>query len=209
MTEELETRIDKIIRRYGNDPQHALAAMQDMQDELGYVPRETLQQMAPYFNQSVGGLFALLTFYKALSLKPKGRHVVKICAGTTCHIRGGESIGDGITRQLGIQPGDTTEDGSYSFEEVHCVGACALAPVVIVDDELYGHVTLEKLPKIFAKYDAEDTGDGASTAGAATGPAGAVQSAAGSEIGAGVGTAAGSASALAASAASATEEVAR
>lgn len=203
MAEELETRIDKIIRRYGNDPRHALAAMQDMQDELGYVPREALQRMAPYFNQSVGGLFALVTFYKALSLKPRGRHVVKICAGTTCHIRGGESIGDGIARQLGIQPGDTTADGSYSFEEVHCVGACALAPVVIVDDDLYGHVTLEKLPKIFAKYDAEDTGEGASTAGAATGPVGAVPSAAGSEI------AAGSASALAASAASATEGVVR
>ena len=203
MAEELETRIDKIIRRYGNDPRHALAAMQDMQDELGYVPREALQQMAPYFNQSVGGLFALVTFYKALSLKPRGRHVVKICAGTTCHIRGGESIGDGIARQLGIQPGDTTADGSYSFEEVHCVGACALAPVVIVDDDLYGHVTLEKLPKIFAKYDAEDTGEGASTAGAATGPVGAAPSAAGSEI------AAGSASALAASAASATEGAVR
>jgi NADH:ubiquinone oxidoreductase subunit E len=145
-------QIDKIIARYDANPRHALAVMQDMQDELGYVPREGLQAIARRFGRPMGELYALTTFYKALSLEPKGRHVVKICAGTTCHIRGGENIGDGIARELGIKPGETSADGEFSFEEVHCVGACALAPVVIVDDDLYGNVTLEKIPKIIGRY---------------------------------------------------------
>lgn len=145
---EMQQKIDEIIARYDKDPSHSLAAMQDMQDAFNYVPREGLEALSRYFDIPVGQLFALTTFYKALSVKPKGRHIVKICAGTTCHIRGGENIGAGITRELGIEPGDTTDDGEYSFEEVHCVGACALAPVVIVDDELFGNVTLEQLPHI-------------------------------------------------------------
>jgi len=147
---DMRQRIDEIIARYDRDPNHALAAMQDMQDAFNYVPREGLEALSRYFARPVGQLYALTTFYKALSLEPKGRHIVKICAGTTCHIRGGENIGAGVTRELGIKPGETSADGEVSFEEVHCVGACALAPVVIVDDELHGHVTLEQLPEILA-----------------------------------------------------------
>lgn len=156
--ENLEDQIDKIIHQYDADSRYSLAVMQDLQETLGYVPREAIDKMAGYFNRSRGELFALTTFYKALTIKPKGRHVVKICAGTTCHIRGGENIGAGITRHLGIEPGDTTEDGEFSFEKVHCVGACALAPVVMVDEDLYGHVTLDKLPEILGKYKDADGG---------------------------------------------------
>lgn len=143
-------QIDAILSRYGDDPQYALAAMQDMQDELGYVPREGIEALSAHTAVPMGQLYALSTFYKALSLKPKGEHIIKICAGTSCHIRGGENIADGITRLIGISPGDTSEDGLFSFDEVHCVGACALAPVVIIDERLYGNVTLEQLPAIFA-----------------------------------------------------------
>lgn len=160
---EMQQKIDEIIARYDHDPSHALAAMQDMQDEFRYVPREGLSALSRYFGRPIGQLYALTTFYKALSLVPKGRHIVKICAGTTCHIRGGQNIADGITRELGIRPGDTDADGLFSFEEVHCVGACALAPVVIVDDELYGHVTLEKLPGILGSYRDDDVCDGVPT----------------------------------------------
>ncbi|MGN0034707.1 MAG: NAD(P)H-dependent oxidoreductase subunit E, partial [Coriobacteriales bacterium] len=151
--------IEGILSRYGDNPQNSLAAMQDMQDEFGYVPREGLVAIAKHCHRSLGELFALSTFYKALSLKPKGRHVIKVCSGTTCHIRGGAMVRDGICRRLGIEPGETTPDGQFSLEEVHCVGACALAPVVIVDDVLYGRVTLEKLSRIL---------DGCETEGEAT-----------------------------------------
>ncbi|MGI6033470.1 MAG: NAD(P)H-dependent oxidoreductase subunit E [Coriobacteriales bacterium] len=149
--EETE-QIEKILSGYDENPRNSLAAMQDMQDAFGYVPRAGIEAISKHCHRSVGELFALSTFYKALSLKPKGKHVIKVCSGTTCHIRGGENIEDGITRELGVEPGDTTDDGEFSLEEVHCVGACALAPVVIVDDDLYGNVTLDKLPEIFGKY---------------------------------------------------------
>ncbi len=148
----MEVKIKEIIGRYGTERQYILAIMQDMQEEFRYVPREGLEAIAERFNCSVGELYALCTFYKALSLSPKGRYSIKVCAGTTCHIRGGENIRDGLARELGIGLGETTPDGLFTLEEVHCVGACALGPIVMVDDDLYGNVTLEKLPDILDKY---------------------------------------------------------
>lgn len=91
---------------------------------------------------------AMATFYKALSLVPKGEHIIKCCDGTACHIRGASTLIDGIERELGIGPGETTKDGLFSFETVNCLGSCALAPVLVVDDVYYGKVTLEKLREI-------------------------------------------------------------
>ena len=144
--------IDKIISHYDNDGRHALAVMQDMQDQLGYVPAEGLRAMSAYFHRSVGELYALTTFYKALSLKPKGRHVIKVCDGTACHIRGAANLSECLERELGIVAGETSADGTFSWEKVHCVSACALAPVVMVDSDMYGPVKVEEVPRILDKY---------------------------------------------------------
>ncbi len=165
MDDDIRARCRCIADRYGGDRRHALAAMQDMQDEFKYVPREGIELLAGRFGCSVGELYALATFYKALSLKPKGEHVVKVCAGTTCHIRGAGSVRDEVARELGIEVGQTTDDGLFTLEEVHCVGACALAPVMLVDDDLYGDVTLERLPGILASYRREKTAVGAGEVG--------------------------------------------
>ena len=140
--------IEKIIHSYECSQRHALAIMQDMQRTYQYVPREGLEALAEYLGCPVSALYAMATFYKALSLVPKGEHTIKCCDGTACHIRGASTLIDGIERELGIRPGETTKDGLFSFETVNCLGSCALAPVLVVDDVYYGKVTLEKLREI-------------------------------------------------------------
>lgn len=140
--------IEKIIHSYECSQRHALAIMQDMQRTYQYVPREGMEALAGYLGCPVSALYAMATFYKALSLVPKGEHIIKCCDGTACHIRGASTLIDGVRRELGIGPGETTEDGFFSFETVNCLGSCALAPVLVVDDVYYGKVTLEKLKEI-------------------------------------------------------------
>ncbi|MEF9941108.1 MAG: NADH-quinone oxidoreductase subunit NuoE [Lachnospiraceae bacterium] len=140
--------IEKIIHTYEQDQRYALAIMQDMQRTFQYVPKEGIQQLSAYLGCPISSLYAMATFYKALSLKPKGKHIIKCCDGTACHIRGSSTLIDGIQSVLEIQPGETTKDGEFSFETVNCLGSCALAPVLVVDDVYYGKVTLEKLRTI-------------------------------------------------------------
>lgn len=140
--------LDKIIHSYECSQRYALAILQDMQRAYQYVPKEGLEALAGYLECPVSSLYAMATFYKALSLTPKGEHIIKCCDGTACHIRGASTLIDGVKRELGIDPGETTADGLFSFETVNCLGSCALAPVLVVDDVYYGKVTLEKLKEI-------------------------------------------------------------
>ena len=142
--------IDQIIHSYECSQRYALAIMQDMQRTYQYVPREGMEALAQYLDCPVSALYAMATFYKALSLVPKGEHIIKCCDGTACHIRSASTLIDGVKRELGIEPGETTEDGFFSFETVNCLGSCALAPVLVVDAVYYGKVTLEKLKEIIA-----------------------------------------------------------
>ena len=135
MLEVSKESIERIIHSYECSQRYALAIMQDMQRTYQYVPREGLEALAGYLGCPVSALYAMATFYKALSLVPKGEHIIKCCDGTACHIRGASTLIDGIERELGIGPGETTEDGLFSFETVNCLGSCALAPVLVVDDD--------------------------------------------------------------------------
>jgi len=94
----------------------------------------------------------MATFYKAFSLKPKGKHVIKLCDGTACHIRGGSVLLEGVERELGIRPGETTPDGLFTLQLVNCLGSCAIAPVILIDGTFYGRMTLEKLPGVLDSY---------------------------------------------------------
>ena len=151
MTEQVISReeIDRILDVYPKDRRYALAAMQDMQRLFNYVPREGLDALAAYIDCPLADLYSMATFYKALSLKPKGKHIIKVCDGTACHIRGSVNLIGGIQRALDIGPDETTSDGAFSLELVNCVGACALAPVMVIDETYYGNVKVEELTEIF------------------------------------------------------------
>lgn len=131
--------------------------MQDMQKKYNYIPREGMERLAEYLGCPLSSLYSMATFYKALSLKPKGKHIIKLCDGTACHIRGSSSLRDGVTRILGISDGETTEDGLFSLELVNCLGSCALAPVMVVDENYHGKVAVDKLSEILDSYRKEGT----------------------------------------------------
>jgi len=138
-----------LLDAYPKDRRYALAVLQDMQRRYNYIPREGLSALAGHMGCPAAELYAMATFYKALSLKPKGNHIIKVCDGTACHLRGSGRLLDGIRSALGIGPNETTEDGEFSLELVNCLGSCALAPVMAVDGVYHGRVTLESLPGIF------------------------------------------------------------
>ena len=144
--------IADILHNYPAQQRYSLAILQDMQRRFNYIPREGMEALAEYLDCPLSSLYAMATFYKALSLKPKGRHIIKLCDGTACHIRGSVNLVGGVERLLGIQAGETSADGQFSLELVNCLGSCALAPVMVVDDTYYGKVTMERLPEILARY---------------------------------------------------------
>ena len=144
--------IADILHNYPAQQRYSLAMLQDMQRHFNYIPREGMEALADYLDCPLSSLYAMATFYKALSLKPKGRHIIKLCDGTACHIRGSVNLVSGVERLLGIQAGETSADGQCSLELVNCLGSCALAPVMVVDDTYYGKVTMERLPEILAQY---------------------------------------------------------
>ena len=146
--EEIQT----ILKRYPPEQRYSLAMLQDMQHQFNYIPRAGMEALAEYLGCPLSALYAMATFYKALSLKPKGKHIIKLCDGTACHIRGSTTLVDGVSRLLGIGAGETSPDGLFSLELVNCLGSCALAPVMVIDETYYGKVTLEKLPGILAQY---------------------------------------------------------
>ena len=154
--EEMTSKIEDIISGYPANQRYALAAMQDMQHEFNYIPEEGLKKLAAYLGCPVAQLFSMSTFYKALSITPKGKHIVKICNGTACHLRGAVNLAKGLERELGIAPGQTGEDGEFSVEYVNCLGSCALAPVVVIDGVYHNKLKMEDLPGIIEEHRSEE-----------------------------------------------------
>ena len=152
---DLKDKVNEIIHNYPAEQRYSLAIMQDMQRQFNYIPREGMEALAEYLGCALSVLYSMATFYKALSLKPKGKHIIKLCDGTACHIRGSLTLKEGVTRALGIDDGETTEDGLFSLELVNCLGSCALAPVMVVDDVYYGRMSIEKVPEVLNKYKEE------------------------------------------------------
>jgi len=150
---ELDTnRIDEIISRYERSEESLLAILQDFQREFLYVPEEGMKRLSGVLHVPESKIYAMGTFYKTLSLEPRGRHTIKICTGTACHLKGAGLILETIERELGVNRNHTTEDKRYTLESVNCVGACAMAPVVVVGEDYYGHMRPSKIMDVLNKY---------------------------------------------------------
>ena len=145
-------RVEEIVKSFPKDRRFALAALQSMQHEFNYVPRYGLEYLSEHLECYESELYAMSSFYKAFSLKPKGKHIIKICDGTACHIRGGTNLVLGLERELGIKPGETTKDGEFSVELVNCVGSCALAPVMVINENYHNRVSMDQIPGILDLY---------------------------------------------------------
>lgn len=146
-------RVNDIIDHYQAERTNALAILQDIQREYNHLPREALVQVAQQLTVPLGEIYGLATFFRAFSLEPKGKHVCKVCLGTACHVRGGPRILEALERELGIDAGQTTADGRFSLETVRCLGACALAPIIVVDEEPQASMTPDKATRLVAELD--------------------------------------------------------
>ncbi|GAA0177072.1 NADH-quinone oxidoreductase subunit NuoE [Clostridium sediminicola] len=142
----------KIVERYPNEKRHSLAILQDFQKEYNYIPEEALNLISEYLDMPLSKLYGMATFYKALSLNPKGKNIITVCDGTACHVRGSFSIICELEKVLKIKVEETTEDGMFTLETVGCLGACALAPVMMINGKYYGKMTPKKIKEIIEEY---------------------------------------------------------
>ena len=126
--------------------------LQDVQAEYRYLPKEALQQVSHGLDVPVSQVYSVATFFKAFSLEPRGRHQINVCLGTACHVRGAVKVLEKLERELGISRGETTPDLKFSLETVNCVGACALGPMVIVDEDYHGEMNTDKVESVLKGY---------------------------------------------------------
>jgi len=145
-------KVKSILDRYQRDPGMLVSVLQDVQGEHNYLPKKALVQVSQGLDIPLTQVYSVASFFKAFSLKPRGRHLVNVCLGTACHVRGAVRILEEIERGLGINPGETTEDFKYTLERVNCVGACALGPIVIIDGEYSGQMKSNKVKPLLESY---------------------------------------------------------
>lgn len=147
------TKADEIIEQYEVAPRSLIAVLQDVQDEWQYLPRDVLEHVAGRLEVPISQVFRVVTFYSAFTLQPRGRHLVSICTGTACHVRGSGILLERVGSLLDIGAGETTEDKRFSLEAVHCIGCCALAPAVRIDDKIYGRVAMRQLEGMLEEHE--------------------------------------------------------
>jgi NADH-quinone oxidoreductase subunit E len=143
--------VQEILRIHPQDPRHLLAALQDIQAEYNYLSVESMKEVAEYLGVPESQVFSVATFYKALSLVPLGKKVIKVCAGTACHLRGAPRLVGAVEGALVIRDGETTADGQFTLQTVNCVGACAMAPVVVVNERVYGKMGIAEIHEMIEK----------------------------------------------------------
>ena len=146
-------RLQGVLGKYGGQPHELIPILQDAQDVLGYLPREALAEIARFLNLPESTVYGVVTFYAQFYLTRQGKHKIKICQGTACHVRGGKRIMEAVKKKLGIGPGETTEDYRFSLERVACFGSCALAPVMVVDGKVHGRMTRQEAEKILEELE--------------------------------------------------------
>lgn len=145
------SEISAILQKYPASSQDALIPiLQDVQDQQGYLSRESMIDISKYLSMPASQVYGVATFYNQFRFEPHGRHVIQVCRGTACHVKGSEQVLEEIVRRLDVNPGQTTKDGQFSLGVVACVGACGLAPVINIDGEYHAEVTPEKAQAVIA-----------------------------------------------------------
>jgi len=150
--------IAEIIERRECKPHELIEVLLDIQEERGYISEEAMRLVSDRLGVALIEVFRVATFYKALTIKPRGEHLITVCLGTACHVRGAPRMLDELVGLLGVAPGDTTKDGLFTVECVNCLGACALGPVVVLDGVYHHHMTPGKLRSLIAQVREREQG---------------------------------------------------
>lgn len=150
--------ISTIITKHQRRKSAMLAVLQDIQAKYNWLPAKALEQVAAELGVPLIDVYSVATFYRAFSLTPRGKHICTVCLGTACHVRGAPMVLDRIQQELKIKPGQTTPDNKFTLETVNCLGACALAPIVVIDGHYHGQSTAHKISSILAPYQKKKPG---------------------------------------------------
>jgi NADH-quinone oxidoreductase subunit E len=146
------TAIDGILDKHGLEQRALIPSLLAIQNTYNYLPADALKRVSERMKIPAIQVYQVASFYKAFSLKPRGKHIVTVCLGTACHVRGGELLLDQIDRLLHIKPGETTKDMQFTVEAVNCLGCCALGPVMVVDGKYFGSMVVSKVERVLNKY---------------------------------------------------------
>lgn len=150
--EEKLQRVKEAIDRFRDMKGALIPVLHEVQDTYGYLPEDVLHLVSDELGIPMTDIYGVASFYSFFSLEPKGEHIIRVCMGTACYIKGAQSLIDRIGTDLGIKPGETTKDGKFTLEATRCLGACGLAPVMTIDDDVHGRLMQGDIPKVLKKY---------------------------------------------------------
>jgi NADH-quinone oxidoreductase E subunit len=152
-TAEQWAAVDAVIKKYKGKPGSLIPVLEEVQEAVGYLPKPVMERVALGLRVPFSEVYGVVTFYSFFTMAPKGKHTVRCCQGTACYVRGGKKILEALTDTLKIQPGETTPDRNFSLETVRCLGACGLAPVVVVDEDTHRQMKPSKISGVLDAYD--------------------------------------------------------
>ena len=147
---ECET-VNKIIQGYSQEKSALIAVLQEVENQYGYLPAWALEQVSEKLEVPLIQVYGVASFYDAFHLKPRGKHLIRVCLGTACYLRGGSRVLEAFERELGIKDGETTPDMEFSLQSVRCLGACALAPVIVIDERYFDKMTPTKIKNVLKR----------------------------------------------------------
>ena len=137
-----------IIQQHSDPDGRVFAVLHEIQAKFGYIPKDVLKEVSGELNIPLTQLYGVVTFYAGFNLKPRGEHVINICHGTVCHVKGSTMLAEAVEQELGIRDGETSPNGKFTFESVRCLGCCSLAPVIAIDGEIFGNLDRDKIQKL-------------------------------------------------------------
>jgi NADH-quinone oxidoreductase subunit E len=152
IVESYTEKVDSLIDSYVGNKEQLISLLQDVQAEFNYLPQDVLVKISQKLDIPLSQVFSVATFFRAFTLKPRGRHLVTVCLGTACHVKGGRRLVEKMERDYGIKPGETTKDMRFTLEAVNCLGCCALGPVVVVDGKYESKMNPDKLDRVLRGY---------------------------------------------------------
>ena len=147
-----DPEMEKILTKYEKDKSNLIQILNEVQEHYGYIPTKAQMAISEYLRLEMAEIYGVITFYSRFTLKPKGKYNIAVCLGTACFVKGSEKLLDTAKEALKIKEGETTEDGKFSLEATRCIGACGLAPVFTVNEEVYGKATPELMKKVIQEY---------------------------------------------------------
>ena len=150
--EKVKAETKEILDKYPKEKDQLIMILNDVQEKYGYIPKQAQIVISEELSIPMAEIYGVITFYSRFTLEPKGKYNISICLGTACFVKGSQSILDRAKERLKIEPGQVTPDGKFSIDDVRCVGACGLAPVFMINDEVYGNATVKKFDEILDKY---------------------------------------------------------